>query len=190
MPKLASDSHVVGVYWCRGRLRDRLPCMWPHRDVWLLIIALVLAFPVSMLANMFTPLFLNWFAKRTWASLNKRIAKLEAKLAKFEKHPAITEVEDHILWGLRSLHIRIMGVAGTLLLGLVFAVGTLSDFKSQRFYTFEGIVLLVCGFGLVSQLFTRYAHDFRYYGSPRNRKGLRTAIEDLKKIRDNWSAPK
>lgn len=83
-----------------------------------------------------------------------------------------------------------MGVAGTLLLGLVFAVGTLSDFKSERFYTFEGLALLVCGLGLVSQLITRYAHDFRYYGSPRNRKGLRTAIEDLKKIRDSWSAAK
>lgn len=73
--------------------------MWPHRDVWLLIIGMGLAFPVSMLANMFTPLFLNWFAKRTWASLNKRIAKLETKLAKFEAHPAITEVEDQILSG-------------------------------------------------------------------------------------------
>jgi len=165
--------------------------MWSHRDLgwwgfWIGLVALVLAFPLSLLANMITPVVQNWIAKRGLASLVKRIATLEAQLAEFEKDPAIDEVDDHILWGLKRAEMTAIGVGSTVMLVLLFAVEMLTDANSERFKVFATIVLIGLLMDLALILRLRYERDFRYFRSPRSRKAMRTAIEELKKIRDSW----
>ncbi len=56
--------------------------MWPHRDLgwWgfvISIIALLGAYPLSLLVNLTSPALKNWWAERSIASIRKRIDKLE-----------------------------------------------------------------------------------------------------------------
>jgi hypothetical protein len=55
--------------------------MW---GIILAIAAIVLAFPLSLLANLVTPKIRNYWAKRSVAGLKKRIASLESELARME----------------------------------------------------------------------------------------------------------
>src|SRR5438445_11974470 len=75
--------------------------VWLHRDLgwWgfvISIIALISAYPLSLLANLTTPSLKNWWAERSTASLTKRIGKLEAQLAGCMQYQALSEGEDYI----------------------------------------------------------------------------------------------
>ncbi len=165
--------------------------LWPYGDLgwwgfWVTLAALVLAIPLSMLANILTPFFVNWLAKRSHVSLNNRIAKLEAQLAEFEKFPAITEAEDEILWGLKRVQIRMVGTETTIVAVVLLSVAALTDTASYKHMVLSSLAMLAIALGVVSQMWLRYGRDFRFMRSPRNRKSLQTAIADLKKIRDSW----
>ena len=56
------------------------------------LLTLILMYPAGLLINLTTPLVANWLAKWSRSSLEKRISKLENKLAELEKNPAIDPV--------------------------------------------------------------------------------------------------
>jgi hypothetical protein len=68
------------------------------------LVALLLAFPLSLLANLATPKIRNWWAERSKTALENRIRKLEAELRKLEAEleflnqcPPMSEAEKEIL---------------------------------------------------------------------------------------------
>jgi hypothetical protein len=147
---------------------------------------IVLMYPVGLLINMTTPIVQNWVATRTKQSLVKRIERLENELAELEKIPPIDEVQDYVLWGLTAIRILIIEVTSTLTALLYLAVRVLSAGTGRTIDDFTYFAVFVMISSAVLQLRLRYSHDFRRARSPRRREGLRTEIDDLKKIRDSW----
>jgi hypothetical protein len=152
----------------------------------LAIIGLVVMIPASMVANFLTPTFVNWLLSRSKKSLDKRIIKLEQRLAELEKYPTISEAEDHILWGITTLKISISNLTAT-----VFAVAYLGALVLVRSHTaeiaaFSPILLLLVASNTLIVLRLRYQRGFRYKRSPNVREGLRKSISELKDIQANW----
>jgi len=166
--------------------------MWSHDlgwwGFWIGILALILAFPLSMAANIMTPLFMNWFSKRTLSSLVKRIGILESRLAELEKTPAITEVENEILWGFQHLNITVLGVANGVIFIIFLAVELFADANNPKFTHFSGIMFAILTANLVMQMRLRYRNKFRELRSPAKRKALGETLVELKKLRDSWPA--
>jgi hypothetical protein len=67
------------------------------------IAALVLTYPISLLANLTSPAIKNWWAERSVASLQKRIRKLEQQLAEYDTREMLTEGMDRLLVGVEVL---------------------------------------------------------------------------------------
>ena len=79
---------------------------WPsyERGTWgiiLAIAAILLAFPLSLLANLVTPAIRNWWANRSVATLKIRLATLERDLQKRQSYPLFSEGEETILLAIR-----------------------------------------------------------------------------------------
>ena len=60
---------------------------WPSYDkatwgILLGIVAILLAFPLSLIANLVTPKIRNWWAERSVATIKERIASLESEVTK------------------------------------------------------------------------------------------------------------
>ena len=150
------------------------------------IVAIVLMYPVGLLINITTPIVQNWIASRTKQSLVNRIERLEKELAELESNPPIEEVEDRILWGLKSIRILIFSAMG-LIVGMIYMgvriLNPATNSDVNAFTYFSLFVMISTG---IMQLRLRYSHDFRTERSPRRRKGLRKAIDDLKQIQASW----
>jgi hypothetical protein len=161
---------------------------WPayDRTTWGLIIsicALVLAFPLSLLANLLTPKIKNWWAERSEASMRKRIIKLEEELAHREEyHPVLTLFETYAL----------LGIELTLMLGafalISFAASVAFLFvnkilvvpKIQEAYAVfitVGAIVISSGvnFGVVPKI-----SNLRQRDSPRGRNRMKNSISELK----------
>lgn len=151
----------------------------------LAILGIVLMYPVGLLINLTTPLVQMWIATRSTASLRNRIQRLEGELAELEKTPPISEVEDQLLWNGRATKIAILGATSTLTLLLYFGIQVVGDVNSRQFKVFSVLVFSILVLNLIGQMVVRYGHDLRYARSPRRRKNLRIAIDDLRKIRDS-----
>lgn len=164
----------------------RLPTDSGTWGIVLAILAIVLMYPVGLLINLTTPLVQNWIVTRSKASLINRIAKLENQLVELEKTPVITDVENYLLWGQQRIQITVFGAVGVLTTVVYFGIRSLSDITSSQFKAFTKLAMVALFVDLVLQLRSRYEHNFRYTRSPERRRRLRTAIEDLKKIRDSW----
>ena len=76
--------------------------------------AIILTIPLSVVGNLVTPALKNWWAARSEASLKKRIANLEAMLARCEQIPPISDAA-HI--GLVSMQFILAGLGMLTLLG-------------------------------------------------------------------------
>jgi hypothetical protein len=63
----------------------------------LAIAAIVLAFPLSLLANLLTPKIRNWLAQRSAAGLRQRIAELEQELKMMETYDLLEECQEIIM---------------------------------------------------------------------------------------------
>ena len=152
----------------------------------LAVLAIVLMYPVGLLINLTTPMVADWIATRSKAALIRRIAKLEARLAELEKDPALTDFENYLLWGQQRIQIVVIGAVSGLTIVVYAGVRALSDVTSGQFQVFSKIVFFILILDAALQLRFRYERGFRSARSPDNRRILRTAIEDLKKIRDTW----
>jgi hypothetical protein len=148
------------------------------------IATLILMYPVGVMINMTTPLLQNWLATRTRASLDKRIAKLEGQLANLEQIPEIDAVQNQILWEIKSVKLDAMGNLGVVLMMILLGVSVITRGEAPAFIGFSRIVLVIVILNSILMLLKRYQHDFRYLRSPDVRKSLRTAITELKRVRD------
>lgn len=149
--------------------------------------AFILAYPINVIANVTTPLLIDAFARLTKSSLQKRIAKLEAKLSEWEKNPATDEVQDHILWGFSSVKIVVFHAANSIGFLVFMAVRAVANTQSTAFAEFTGFIVLYVA-GNAWQIFRlRREKSFRYTRSPVVRESLRNEINELKKLHDNWA---
>jgi hypothetical protein len=78
------------------------------------------------------------------------------------------------------------GVVGIVTIVVYEGVRILGGKNSEAFHSFTYFVVGILVATLGVQMGLRYGHDFRYQRSPRRRKNMRTAIDELKKIRDTW----
>lgn len=147
------------------------------------IVALVLMIPASMVANLLTPLFVNWLVSWSRSSLESRIAKLEKQLTELEQHPAIDEVQDQILWGITNLKMRILDVTSTVAVIGYFGARTIANPDTDAFKLFSLWVFIILNLNTFLTLRLRYQKDFRFKRSPKVREGLLKSINELKAIR-------
>ena len=150
------------------------------------VLAIVLMYPVGLVINLTTPLVQNWIAKRSKASLEKRISKLETTLTELEQYPPTDEVQDRILWEIKHSRLSMRNVSIDVVVVVFLGIQSLSNVGSQSFHNFAYFAYLVLGVNAVMMLVERYHHDFRYERSPNVRKRLKTEIDSLKTLRDNW----
>jgi len=61
------------------------------------LVAILLAIPLNLVANLVTPKIRNWWAERSVTGLKRRIAELQNELTKANQYPFISEGEDFIL---------------------------------------------------------------------------------------------
>jgi hypothetical protein len=73
----------------------------------LAIVALVLAYPLDVLAHLTTPVLRNWWAGRSEATLRRRILKLEQEIDSANVLPELTKFEDVALMGIKRLGLMI-----------------------------------------------------------------------------------
>jgi hypothetical protein len=152
----------------------------------LAIIAILLMYPVGLLINLTTPLVANLIASRSKASLIKRIARLENELDELEKIPPISDVENEILWKLTNLKMTIIGFSSIVMMVMYMGIRVVSDPNNASLTTFATTTAFVVISNFALQLWLYFHRDFRTLRSPDRRKNLRSTIENLKKLREDW----
>jgi hypothetical protein len=162
--------------------------MWPHKDLgwWgfvISIIALLGAYPLSLLANLTSPVLQNSWATRSRASVQKRISQLKEELAKMATVSEASEVDDFIMWRLELLN-NALGLAVHLLLSSIYlaAVAFQPNVRTRigfLFY-FWFLMTILLNFALVYTATQGKSKEFRRMRSPRQRERLQKNIEILK----------
>jgi hypothetical protein len=150
------------------------------------IVTLVLAYPVGVIVNATTPLVIDWISRWSKSSLEKRIGKLEAKLADWEQHPALDDVHDELLWGIKSIKINILSALNSIGLLAFFEVRAVANTESPRFIEFEAFIFFYTSVNLAGAILLRRGRDLRFKRSRKVRENLRKDINELKTLRDNW----
>ena len=144
------------------------------------IAALILAYPIGLLATLTGPGIKNWWAERSVAAIKARIQQLEKQLEDYEQYKELTEGEDYILRATEALGmlflVCILMLAVVLLSIISIAPATFYDRNAVM-----GLALgaLIFGFIVSFMLFTHYSL-FRTRRSPADRQLLRKALNSLK----------
>jgi hypothetical protein len=162
--------------------------MWLHKDLgwWAFVIsvvALVLVYPLEVLAHITAPWWKNWWAERSIASTRKRIDKLEKLLADNEqRYKVLSEGEDYILNGLAGLGLLATFCVELLVVVLLaitsFATPTVSSHDKAPVVAaalFAAAFAYLVGYATFLKLSV-----FRRNRSPRIRNAMRKNIEELK----------
>jgi hypothetical protein len=159
-----------------------------HHDLawwgmFLAVLALILMLPVSIVANLLTPMLKNWWAQRSAASVRKRIEKLERQLADYEQYQELSEGLDYVLMATEALSM-LLGLCVTMLCVTLLFLSEIAP-PSMNVTEKRPVVFLAlfagfaaCLVGLV--VFGKFSR-FRQKRSPFNRNVLRNYIEKLKK---------
>jgi hypothetical protein len=150
------------------------------------VAAFVLMVPAAIFSNIMTGIVLNWFAKWSLNSLDKRIAKLEKELSRLEKYPALDEASDRILWGIQALRLSILTTATGIIIIVYLGIEVLANPESPAFKSFSAAAFAIGGTNFVNALIFRYSKGFREERSPYRRESLRKSIAELKEIRAKW----
>jgi hypothetical protein len=148
------------------------------------IVALVAAYPLSLLANLTTPFIVTWFVRWSRSSLEDRIAGLERTLQDLEKEPPIDEVQDQTLWEIKHAKITVLGGVSSVVIVIYFALKAIPGISVDGLHVCAFFVFTTLGFNMVVMLKQRYERDFRFRRSPTVRRDLRKAIENLKNLRE------
>jgi hypothetical protein len=82
--------------------------MWLHKDLawWafvLALLALLLAYPLEVLAHLTAPMWRDWWATRTRKSLQIRIEQLQAELSRIQKFQLMSLTEEYIFRGIQHV---------------------------------------------------------------------------------------
>jgi len=153
------------------------------------IFALLLAYPLDVIAHLTTPMWRNWIAKRSLGSLINRISTLEKTLAELETNPVIDEVQNQIFWEITRVRITVLYATSAVVLVIYLGIRAVADTNTTAFHDFSMWVGFVVMVTVIMMLRERYGRDFRYKRSAKRRENLREAIENLKHLRDNWGKP-
>jgi hypothetical protein len=150
------------------------------RDTLFLLIAIALAIPLSVVANLLTPRLRDWWSQRSKKRLQDRISVLEhdlrIPLPPFEE--MFLEVTRHISWGLVFL---------TMLVVLAGAFGVSSPpNKLENFDRVGMTVTLFLFYILAINHFigaaTKVASYLRHVSNSDTQNKIRARVERLKKI--------
>ena len=111
------------------------------------IAAIFLTIPLSMIGNILTPKLLNWWARRSLASLRRRIAGLKKQLMQMEAFPVLTETEERILASGEATHFLVFTVGyyvlgSLLLLGNLLKRGLFPE-NRHRVWAFPTLIMLL-----------------------------------------------
>lgn len=145
------------------------------------IAALILAFPISITANIFTPKILNWWSARSIASLKQRIAKLESNLAAVQPIPTWSPFEHSVMYALERIAWLIMSI-GTLIIGLVIILSVWYELSGHKIpdFIFLLLFLLTCVKMVMHALTYNSLSQTVSMGTERGRVELRAVIAQLK----------
>lgn len=158
--------------------------MWPKDSgswgVFLAILALVLTVPLSIIGNILTPKFQNWWARRSRLGLEQRINSLRTELAELSKYPLLSDTEEFILINGQVTQAIILAL-GYLLLGITFMVEN-SQAKIVAFVGFVGLIVFA-GF------FAHPVYRYRRQRSPMSRNKLTRQIQELESDLKNKVSP-
>jgi len=166
---------------------------------WAIFGALVVGYLLGQFTNLTTPLVryllmlcarvsVRWFATRTRASLEKRIRKLENKLAEAERYPPLDPVQNHILWEIKSVKLHVIALSVGVIYMIYLGVRVVANPDTHSFKEFSGVVSLIVVLGVIETLRMRYERDFRWIRQAAYRENLRKAVKDLKELREKWDA--
>lgn len=156
---------------------------------WLALLALVLAYPLSLLANLTSPGLRNWWAARparSLASLQKRIADLESELTQMQRRQPITDAETFILGRLSRLEqLQNRSDYVTMICFIAFAALALIIVNALKIPLthFDRVMVGIFGVGLVVvsimnivALFTRVKY-YKFFRVPQDERRLKAVIE-------------
>ena len=152
------------------------------------IVALVAAYPSSLLANLTTPFIVTWFVRWSRSSLENRIAGLERTLQDLEKEPPIDEAQEQILWGIKHAKITVLGAVSNIAIIIYFALKAIPGISVDGLHVCAFFVFTTLGLNMVFMLKERYERDFRFRRSPTVRRDLRKVIANLKQLREERAA--
>ncbi|MGC2420153.1 MAG: hypothetical protein WA405_00720 [Candidatus Acidiferrales bacterium] len=158
-----------------------------HRDIgwWafvLAIVALIVTYPLEVLAHLTAPRWKDWWAERSERSVRKRVEQLEEELREYEqKYKLLSEAEEYILMSIEVG--ALLGGVSVNVLATLLALAALfipQLVKPQRWLLFglAGVIVAAC-FLAVFVVFGRFT-EFRIRRSPTYRDQLRKSIEKLK----------
>jgi hypothetical protein len=111
------------------------------------ILAIMLAFPLSLVANLVAPKIRNWWARRSAAALSRRIARLETELANAKKYASISDGEALILDFMQGMGTVAGGLSTTFL-----AIAWLICPSSPNIARIGSFVLILFGFSFTVAL--------------------------------------
>jgi hypothetical protein len=162
---------------------------WPYYDrtTWGLIFAiaaLVLAIPLSVVGNLINPHIRDWWARRSVASLQQRIATRQKELERVTAIPEMTEHEELMTLGLYSVAAMISIVPLIFIwtsgMNMVWAIKAGIRTPSQVNSWFFGVTSLY--FAIQVYLIQFQVHYQKHLNdkSPTRRQMLAKALVDLK----------
>jgi hypothetical protein len=159
--------------WLPAQLRDFLP---HDLGTLLAIVALILMYPVSLVANLSTPWIRDWWSARSLASLTERRDKLVAFQEDINDEPTIDEATDAILRALQNLIMAVTHCAHVILAGIWLLI-----WYQGREWTLQELIFAILifenvGFGLLLRARVR---GYRRRVSPALRELLAEEIAEL-----------
>jgi hypothetical protein len=139
----------------------------------LAVVALVLAYPLDVLAHLSSPIIRNWWAERSLKSLQKRIEKLENEKRIMDLSPLFTDSDLRIMKSIRSLAFLVSQSIHLVL----FALFLLAIPKEQRFilWSVDRSTLVIQGVGIfiIATNFAGYLVVMRSIGRDMQRGSTR-----------------
>jgi hypothetical protein len=154
-----------------------------HNDLatwgfFLSILGILLVIPLTMLGNLLTRKFENWWAARSKATLLTRIAKLKSRLEKCEQSSILDETQSYILEGIELLIIFLITSSSVLLYTILSTA-----YKILKGYSLHGptaffLVVIVTDVILLLKVYAPRA-QWRLDRSAHYRTDLRTQVSKL-----------
>lgn len=153
---------------------------------WSLILAIatvLLAFPLSLAANLATPIIKTWWARRSVASLRDEINYLQTKLAKLEgSHTELSKKDDLILMGVArcleagTIAVGMLGIILVVMSGSPMMIVRKQDNRFLIFFAIAAMLLAGAALGVVSVKI----NNFRQDNSSDYLRKMRVAVEEMK----------
>ena len=153
------------------------------------LVALILAYPLDVLAHITLPIIRDWWAARSIAVLEKRRNVLSSQLDKLHGVPVIDVLSDIVLQSLQRIILAI-GQAVNLMIGAIAVTQSnfsfnwnLSEKSIFVLPTAKGIFMIVI-LGFNAYWTTSLIGDLRKYRrdvSPRIREGIRAEVTKIEK---------